>query len=94
MYLLLQSALKETAECVLNFVHEGIVENVNATGISSPYGVWKWEISGLTSVTDRKTAAYARVKQCVFRTKANISSTCNFESYTRPRFSLGSVVIL
>jgi flavin reductase (DIM6/NTAB) family NADH-FMN oxidoreductase RutF len=53
LYLLLQSSLKETAECVLNFVPEGIVENVNATGSSSPQGVWKWSFSGLTSIRNR-----------------------------------------
>ncbi|KAL4744424.1 hypothetical protein BDW72DRAFT_209031 [Aspergillus terricola var. indicus] len=58
--------LNETGECVINTVFENMIEAVSATFIDAPYGVSKWDISGLReapSATVKLPPTRFRVKE-------------------------------
>ncbi|PWY68950.1 nitrilotriacetate monooxygenase component B [Aspergillus sclerotioniger CBS 115572] len=84
--------LKETGECVINTVSEGMIEAVNATSIDAPYGVSEWEISGLCKAPS-STVKPARVKESVFSVEGKVVDIKDFEGH-RPGMSAPAVVLI
>ncbi|GJP95929.1 hypothetical protein AnigIFM63604_007434 [Aspergillus niger] len=84
--------LKETGECVINTVSEGMVEAVNATSIDAPYGVSEWEVSGLGKAPS-STVKAARVKESVFSVEGKVVDIKEFEAH-KPGMSSPAVVLI
>ncbi|KAI2912456.1 hypothetical protein CBS147343_9075 [Aspergillus niger] len=84
--------LKETGECVINTVSEGMVEAVNATSIDAPYGVSEWEVSGLGKAPS-STVKAARVKESVFSVEGKVVDIKDFEAH-KPGMSSPAVVLI
>ncbi|OOF98971.1 hypothetical protein ASPCADRAFT_513101 [Aspergillus carbonarius ITEM 5010] len=84
--------LKETGECVINTVSEGMIEAVNATSIDAPHGVSEWEISGLCKAPS-STVKAARVKESVFSVEGKVVDIKEFEAH-KPGMSAPAVVLI
>ncbi|GKZ19586.1 hypothetical protein AbraIFM66951_002861 [Aspergillus brasiliensis] len=84
--------LKETGECVINTVSEGMIEAVNATSIDAPYGVSEWEVSGLGKASS-STVKAARVKESVFSVEGKVVDIKEFEAH-KPGMSSPAVVLI
>ncbi|OJZ90835.1 hypothetical protein ASPFODRAFT_125580 [Aspergillus luchuensis CBS 106.47] len=84
--------LKETGECVINTVSEGMIEAVNATSIDAPYGVSEWEVSGLGKAPS-STVKAARVKESVFSVEGKVVDVKEFEAH-KPGMSSPAVVLI
>ncbi|RDW59305.1 flavin reductase family protein [Aspergillus mulundensis] len=84
--------LKQTGECVINTVSEGMIEAVNATSIDAPYGVSEWEISGLTKAAS-STVAPAQVRESVFSVEGKVVDVKEFAPHV-PGMSGAGVVLI
>ncbi|RAH57368.1 flavo protein oxygenase [Aspergillus piperis CBS 112811] len=84
--------LKETGECVINTVSEGMIEAVNATSIDAPYGVSEWEVSGLGNAPS-STVKAARVKESVFSVEGKVVDVKELEAH-KPGMSSPAVVLI
>ncbi|XRM43088.1 hypothetical protein ABZX51_006291 [Aspergillus tubingensis] len=84
--------LKETGECVINTVSEGMIEAVNATSIDAPYGVSEWEVSGLGKAPS-STVKAARVKESVFSVEGKVVDIKEFKAH-KPGMSSPAVVLI
>lgn len=85
--------LKETGECVINTVSEGMVEAVNATSIDAPYGVSEWEVSGLHEAPS-STVTPARVAESVFSIEGRVIDSKEFTDHQQPGMSLAATVLI
>ncbi|KAL4906407.1 hypothetical protein BDW74DRAFT_176737 [Aspergillus multicolor] len=84
--------LKETGECVINTVSEGMIEAVNATSIDAPVGISEWEISGLTKAPS-STVVPARVRESVFSVEGKVVEIKEFAPHV-DGMSGGGVVLI
>ncbi|KAL4879741.1 hypothetical protein BJY04DRAFT_88904 [Aspergillus karnatakaensis] len=84
--------LKETGECVVNTVSEGMIEAVNATSIDAPYGVSEWEVSGLTRAAS-STVRPARVRESVFSVEGRVVDVKEFDAHKAGMSGAGVVLV-
>lgn len=84
--------LKETEQCVINTVSEGMIEAVNASSLDAPYGVSEWDVSGLTEAP-ATTVKPSRVKESIFSIEGKVIDVKEFEAH-KEGMSVGGVVLI
>ncbi|PWY82390.1 flavo protein oxygenase [Aspergillus eucalypticola CBS 122712] len=84
--------LKETGECVINTVSEGMIEAVNATSIDAPYGVSDMKVSGLGKAPS-STVKAARVKESVLSVESKVLDIKEFKAH-KPGMGSPAVVLI
>lgn len=85
--------LKETGECVINTVSEGMMEAVNAASIDAPYGVSEWDVSGLHEAPTT-TVKPSRVRESVLSVEGRVVDIKEFGDHQREGMSVAGVVLV
>lgn len=85
--------LKETGECVINAVSEGMIEAVNATSIDAPAGVSEWALSGLHEAPST-TVRPSRVAESVFSIEGQLVDCKEFSDHQRPGMSIAATALI
>ncbi|KAI9901670.1 hypothetical protein N3K66_003487 [Trichothecium roseum] len=85
--------LKETGECVINTVSEGMMEAVNATSIDAPYGVSEWDVSGLHEAPTT-TVRPSRVRESVLSVEGRVVDIKEFSDHQREGMSVAGMILI
>ncbi|KAI4597165.1 hypothetical protein KJ359_004677 [Pestalotiopsis sp. 9143b] len=74
-------------------VSEDMVEDANATSIAAPYGIFEWDLSGLTQAPTT-TVTPARVQESVFSIEGKVANINDFREYAKDGKSIAALVMI